>query len=320
MENAFPAIALTIIILSLVIWWLFRARTRNARLLEEGPKTAFEAGLSTSGPVFSTETGSRAPVSEFTVRGGAIHVTFDVPLPEERDEVLEELLLAEAVEVVREKRHTLPLGDLEEIVVHAGRGDRVREVGRVTLPAKGELPPPAPVAGIDLRHVAHDPFAAPFDEDQPPPAPVDVRVDVPADELPPIGRELRIPKGLERGLRALGLEPDKVDGAELMLGLLRMFGYTVTEQALPGSYLAVKDGQSTFVYADTHEPGEALEVEESVIRRFLADFATSGADRGMLLSEKYAPFSIHEIENRQPKVRFITRERIQRFIDGMALG
>jgi len=63
-----------------------------------------------------------------------------------------------------------------------------------------------------------------------------------------------------------------------------------------------------------------LEVEESVIRRFLADFATSGADRGMLLSEKYAPFSIHEIENRQPKVRFITRERIQRFIDGMALG
>src|SRR5690554_5600476 len=144
MENAFPAIALTIIILSLVIWWLFRARTRNARLLEEGTTTAFEAGLSTSGPVFSTETGSRAPVSEFTVRGGAIHVTFDVPLPEERDEVLEELLLAEAVEVVREKRHTLPLGDLEEIVVHAGRGDRVRDVGRVTLPAKGELPPPAP--------------------------------------------------------------------------------------------------------------------------------------------------------------------------------
>src|SRR5690606_41756200 len=132
-----------------------------------GPVTPLAAGLSTRAAVFSPPTGSRAPVSAFPVRGGAIHVPFDVPLPEARDEALEELLLAEAVEVVREKRHTLPLGDLEEIVVHAGRGDRVREVGRVTLPAKGELPPPAPVAGIDLRHVAHDPFAAPFDEDQP---------------------------------------------------------------------------------------------------------------------------------------------------------
>ncbi|HEX6946896.1 MAG TPA: hypothetical protein VF246_06065 [Acidimicrobiia bacterium] len=320
MESSIPAIVLTVVILSLVIWWLFRARERNARLLEEGPKTAFEAGLSTRSPIFTTESGSRAPVAEFAVRGGAMHVTFDVPLPEERDEILEELLVSEAVEVVREKRHTLPLGDLEEIVVHAGRGDGVRQVGRVTLPARGELPPPAPVAGIDLRHVAHDPFAAPFEDEDQPPVPVDVRVDVPADELPPIGRELRIPKGLERGLRALGLEPDKVDGAELLLGLLRMFGYTVTEQALPGSYLAIKDGQSTYVYADTHEPGEAPEVEDSVIRRFLADFTTSGADRGMLLSEKYAPYSIHEIESRQPKVRFVTRERIQRFIDGMALG
>src|SRR5690606_3431850 len=161
---------LTIIILSLAIWWLFRARTRNARLLEEGPKTAFEAGLSTSGPVFSTETGSRAPVSEFTGRGGAIHVTFDVPPPEERDEVREELLLAAAVEGAREPRHPRPLGGLEELVVPAGRGDRGRELGGVRLPAKGELPPPAPVAGIDLRHVARDPFAAPFYEDQPPPA------------------------------------------------------------------------------------------------------------------------------------------------------
>jgi hypothetical protein len=148
----------------------------------------------------------------------------------------------------------------------------------------------------------------------------DVKVDAPDDELPPIAKELRIPKSLERGLRALGIDPAHADGADIMLGLLRMFGYTVTEQALPGSYLAIKDGQSTYVFADTHEPGEALEVEETVIRKFLADFSTSGADRGLLLSEKYAPFSIHEIENRQPKVRFITRERIQRFIDTMALG
>jgi hypothetical protein len=253
------------------------------------------------------------------VRGGAMHVTFDVPLPQEKDEVLEELLLSEAVEVVREKRHSLPLGDLEEIVVHAGRGEVV-EIGRVKLPSKGELPPPPPTVGVDLRHIAHDPFAAHFEEEDRGPVVADVKVDAPDDELPPIAKELRIPKSLERGLRALGIDPAHADGADIMLGLLRMFGYTVTEQALPGSYLAIKDGQSTYVFADTHEPGEALEVEETVIRKFLADFSTSGADRGLLLSEKYAPFSIHEIENRQPKVRFITRERIQRFIDTMALG
>lgn len=318
MEDNAPAIILTILVLSLVIWYLFRARARNAKLLEEGPRTAYEAGLSTTGALFG-ESANRAPVSEFNVRGGAIHVTFDVPLPDEADPVFEDLLVSEAVEVVREKRHTLPLGDLNEIVVHAGRGDAVRQVGSVTLPEPGVLPPPVTGPGLSLTHVAHDPFAAPFEDDHLPVA-VDVSVDVPADELPPIGRELRIPKSLERGLRGLGLDPANVDGSELVLGLLRMFGYSVTEQALPGSYLAVKDGQSTFILTDTHEPGESPEVGDSTIRRFLADFSTSGAHRGMLLSEKYAPFSIHEIENRQPKVRFVTRERIQRFIDGMALG
>lgn len=320
MGDSLPAIVLTIVILSLVVWYLFRARAKNAKLLEEGPKTALETGLATTGRLFETETGNRAPVSDFSVRGGTIHVTFDVPLPDEADEVLEDLLLGEAVEVVREKRHTLPLGDLDEIVVHAGRGDAVREVGRTKLPERGVLPPPDTTRGVSLSHVAHDPFAAPFDDRTDHGVAFDVRSDVPDDELPPIGKELRLPKGLDRGLRALGLDPGSVDGSELVLGLLRMFGYTVTEQALPGSYLAVKDGASTFILTDTHEPGEAPEIEESVIRRFLADFSTSGADRGMLLSEKYAPFTIHEIEARQPKVRFITRERIQRFIDGMALG
>jgi hypothetical protein len=40
----------------------------------------------------------------------------------------------------------------------------------------------------------------------------------------------------------------------------------------------------------------------------------------MLITDKYGPFLIHEIEVNQPRVRFITRERIQRFIDSMALG
>src|SRR5690606_10012082 len=126
--------------------------------------------------------------------------------------------------------------------------------------------------------------------------------------------------GLQRGLRASGVDPSRADAGELILALLKMFGYTVTEHAFPGSYIALKDGKSTYIQAEAHARGESHEVSDSAIRRFLTDFNSSGADRGLLLSEKYAPFEIHSIEARQPKVRFITRERIQRFIDSMALG
>ena len=43
-------------------------------------------------------------------------------------------------------------------------------------------------------------------------------------------------------------------------------------------------------------------------------------ERGMLISDKYSPYMVYEVESNQPKVRFITRERIQRFIDSMAIG
>ena len=99
-----------------------------------------------------------------------------------------------------------------------------------------------------------------------------------------------------------------------------MFGYSVSEQAIPGSYMAIKEGVSTYILSDAYEDGQHPQLEESVIRRFLADFGSSGAERGMLITDKYSPFIIHEIESHQPKVRFITRERIQRFIDSMALG
>jgi hypothetical protein len=227
--------------------------------------------------------------------------------------------MGEAVEVLRQKRHSLPIDDVREIVVFAGR-DNVREVGRTKLPAPGELPPPM-LDSISFSHIARDPFAAPFDEDR-----IDhsttyeTRSDVPEDELPPLRQDLKIPKGLDRGLRALGTDPDELNGPEFVIALLRMFGYRITEQAFPGSYMAIKDSVSTYIATDSYEKGQYPEVDEAVIRRFIADFGSSSADRGMLISDKYAPFLIHEIEANQPKVRFVTRERIQRFIDSMALG
>jgi hypothetical protein len=252
--------------------------------------------------------------------GDEARVTFDVPLEDEVDEVLNDLLMDEAVEVVRQKRHTLPIDDVQHIVVLAGR-DKVREVGRTKLPSPGELPPPGLDSGLSFTHIARDPFAAPFEEEGPDHGVAyETRSDTPADELPPLRDDLRIPKGLDRGLRALGTDPEQLNGPEFVIALLRMFGYRVTEQAFPGSYMAIKDGVSTYIATDSYEKGQYPEIDDAVIRRFLADFGTSGAERGMLISDKYAPFKVHEIETNQPKVRFVTRERIQRFVDSMALG
>lgn len=310
---------LVLVVVVGIVVYLFRSRRKKMQAAESQTNTAAGLGLSTSRDLFEVEAGQRAPVAEFHVHGEEAVVTFDVPLPDKEDQILHDLLLDEAVEVVREKRHTLPIDDVEVIVAMAGRGT-VREIGRTKLPSAGELPPPLP-AGLSLAKVARDPFASPFEEEEADHSVVyETKVDVPGDKLPPLSQEMRLPKGLERGLRASGHDPDTTDGPAFVLALLKMFGYQVSERTAPGSYIALKDGVSTFILTDAYAEGSHPELADSVIRQFLADFGTSGAERGMLISDKYSPFSIYEIETHQPKVRFITRERIQRFIDSMALG
>jgi hypothetical protein len=313
-------IVLILAVAGFLIYNMFRSRKRRMEEAAKSGGTAAAAGISVSRDLFEAEAGHHAPVESFHVVGDEARVTFDVPLEDEDDEVLNDLLMDEAVEVVRQKRHTLPIDEVHHIVVFAGR-DKMREVGRTKLPSAGELPPPAVTAGLSFTHIARDPFAAPFEEEGANHAVAyETRSDVPADELPPLRDDLKIPKGLDRGLRALGTDPDSLEGPEFVIALLRIFGYGVTEQAYPGTYMAIKDGVSTYIATDSYQKGEYPEVDESVIRRFIADYGSSNADRGMLISDRYSPFKIYEIEANQPKVRFVTRERIQRFVDSMALG
>jgi hypothetical protein len=313
------AIFLVIVVLGFVVWNLTRSRRKQARLMEESSTTAAGAGLSTGHDLYEPEASHHAPVADFHVRGEEAIVVFDVPLSGEDDPVLNELLVDEAIEVVREKRHTLPIDGVTVVVARAGRGE-TREIGRTELPAIGELPPPMENMGVSLVNIAHDPFAAPFEEETDHSVVYETKTDVPSDELGPIMEELKLPAGLERGLRAIGVDPESVSAPDLVLALLRMFGYGVTEQAMPGTYMVIKDGVSTYILTEPHRPGEHPELEESTCKRFIAEFGSSGADRGLLVTAKYSPFMIHDIEARQPDLRFITRERIQGFIDWMALG
>lgn len=315
-------VVLVIIVLALVGYLLinmFRNRSRRMKEAASQAQTAQATGLSINRDMFGAETGHHTPLESFHVVGTEARVTFDVPLDEDDDEVLNDLLLGEAVEVVRQKRHALPIDDVREIVVFAGR-DKVREVARHRLPAPGELPPPMHDLGVSFTSIAHDPFAAHFEEGDDSGVTYGTVANVPEDDLPPLVDELRIPKGLDRGLRALGADPASLGGPEFVIALLRLFGYSVAEQAYEGSYMATKDGQSTFIATDAYKAGDYPELQENVIQRFLGEFSSSAANRGMLITDKYGPFLIHEIETNQPKVRFITRERIQKFIDSMALG
>jgi hypothetical protein len=258
-----------------------------------------------------------APVRDFHVRGSEAQVSFDVPLPEEGDPILNDLLVDEAVEVVREKRHALPITDVTEIVVFAGR-EEIKEIGRTKLPSPGELPPPIDTDVFNLTHIARDPFASQFEVDHT--VQYQTAVRVPEDDLGRLRDELKVPAGLDRGLRARGVDPGEISGPDFILGLLELFGYRVISQGEPGVYMASKSNLDTFIRTDAYKPGDHPELDESVVRKFVAEFGTSGAARGMLISDKYGPFMIHDIEDKDSRIRFVTRERAQAFIDSMALG
>lgn len=260
----------------------------------------------------------RPAVESFHVRDTQAEVTFDVPFPDEGDDVLGDLLVGEAVEVVREKRHSLPINDVTEVVVYAGRGNR-RQVGRMSLVTPGVLPPPSRMTDIlNLHSIGSDPMAAQFDG-EPMEIPETVAPST-SDELPSLGETIRLPRAVSTGLRAQGVDPDTMTAGELVTGVLSLFGYTIAPGAVEGEYTASKSGSSTFIMTDSYAPGDYPEVEDATIRRFVVAMEQSKANRGMLVSEKFAPFSIHDIERRDPRVRFVTRERLQKLVDSMALG
>jgi hypothetical protein len=252
------------------------------------------------------------------VHGEDATITFDVPFPSDGDEVLADLLMQEALEVVREKRHTLPIDLVRRVQVYAGHGEGKLFVGAHELDTPGALPPRieipsmlnlAPFAKDPLEHMEEEPFEVP-----------EVAVSAPEDELGPIGTELKLPKAVDMGLRAQGIDPATMNAIEMVTGLLKLFGYRVSQGPGLGMFLAEKGGARTFILGDPYMVGDHPEVGERTIDRFMADFSMSGCDRGMFVSEKYGALAMYDRERREPRVRFVTRERLQKLVNSLALG
>ena len=263
---------------------------------------------------------TRPRVLEFHVRGDEAHVSFDVPLAADgAGSVLSELLVAEAVEVVREKQSSLPISEVQHVVAFAGRGGDPQEVGRVTLPERGALPEPQEIMpSAHIGHLGFDPIEKQFEQGREMSAP-EIVSRPESDDLGPLSAELRLPKALDFGLRAQGVDPETMSAGELVRGLLVSFGYSVRSEA-DGSYLASKAGSDTYIAEIPHEPGTHPELDESVAKTFLFEFLNSKTDRGMLVSDKFCPFAVYEMERKEPRVQFVTRERLQSFVDAASLS
>jgi hypothetical protein len=259
-----------------------------------------------------------APLAEFHVRGEDALVYFEVPLPEgEIDEVLREVLVREAVEVVREKRHHLPIGDVHRVVAFGRRDGDWARVGDLGLDTPGELPPPTVPSVLPHHAAGFDPLDHAADLPESPPRLAERRE---REELPPLAEEIRMPARVEAGLRAQGIDPAAAGAGDVVLGIMRFAGYTVAAGPRPDTYAATRAGSRAYLRVVEHAPGDHPELDEEEVRRFHMEFVESGTDRGLLVTEKYSPFAVYERERRDPRIRYITRERLQYFIDALAVG
>lgn len=257
-------------------------------------------------------------VAEFHSSGGVASVRFDVPLAAGKiDAVLSDLLIREAIEVVREKRRSLPLDDVDRVVAYGRRDGGWVEAGSVQLDTPGTLPPP--MVPELLPHAGRPGFDA-FERlaglPSKPPGLADKRS---SETLKPMGPLVSLPAAMEAGLRAQGLDPDAVDACALVLGVMRIAGYSFNQRSadtLDGH----RHGQRVFVRTVCHLGTEHPELSEQQVDRFVVDFVSSGADRGLLITEKFSPFEVYERERREPRMRFITRERLQDFVDALAMS
>lgn len=266
-------------------------------------------------------TRARPKVAEFHVKGDDALVYFEVPLPPGgAEDMLRDLLIREAVEVVHQKQsRDLPMDQLHRVRAFARSGADWAEVGTLELDQPGKLPrrdampdivPHASATGFDpLADVAAQDFKVE-------PGVADVSTE---KGLAPIGKELRLSGSIDATLRSQGVDPQKMSAADLTMALLQVGGYAVSPLG-SDAYVASRAGTQTYLRVVPHEPGAYPELSESAITSFLIGFGQQPAERGLLISDKFGPFVMYDKERREPRVKFITRERLQAFVDSFVAG
>ena len=254
---------------------------------------------------------------DFRVQGHRAIVSFDVEAPVSGlDPELADLLIAQAIEVVRDRRtRGLPLAGISTISVLCRDGDEYIELATTDL----EEPGTRPVSDASATRVVEAEEIDPLDHF----AEIVTSSGIAAsssrgDDLPALGNELRLTAGLVAALEGRGVERSTMTVSELTKSLLDVAGYELQPRSLAGTYLARRAHSDTYLAIVDHEVGSYPELSEDAINSFLAGFYSSKARRGLLVSDKFGPHLVYQKERRDDRVRFITRERLQAFVDSIA--
>ncbi|MDE0675356.1 MAG: hypothetical protein F4Z79_03040 [Acidimicrobiia bacterium] len=254
---------------------------------------------------------------DLSVSGDAIQVTFGVPMVED-DPILADLLCYYALEAVRRARQTLPLEGLGRVEVFVLHREESKQVGSVDFEEPGKLPENFPVPEIvGLAEATRDPLDSDFvaaGASATPTPPTQ------GEALAPLAEFLTIPAKVSAALRLQGVDPADMTAGALVRAILALRGYTVSPGPDSATFHARKGVATVMVREVPHPPDGHPELTEGDMRRFVMDMAGSRMARGMLVTEKYGPFSVYEWERRDSRIRFVTRERLQKAIDALALG
>ena len=263
-------------------------------------------------------------VSDFHVKGDTASAVFAVPLgAAEAGEHLVDLLCSSAVEYVRDrKKDGFPLDGVLHIEVSGMRGDTPEVLGTVDLPDAGVLPDPDETV---LLEPSHDPIAAVHqvvaDASVAPQSGTET-------SLEPISQMVQLSGPTDAHLRAIGVDPASMSLDDLVLGLLRVSGYDVhvgrtgmsdVQGGRADVFGLTREGKSTMLLILSHEAGSHPELDDSVLAKFAVGLAQSSDDQAILVTDKYSPYSMYEREKRDPRCTYITRERLQAFVDSFGL-
>jgi hypothetical protein len=264
-------------------------------------------------------------VNEFHVKGSVATTVYEVPLGDApAGDHLVELLSAAAVEYLRGKqRDGFPLDDVATVEVSAMRGTTPELIGTVELPSIGTLPDPM-VVGAPISDA--DPIGSVAE------VVADSRVSAPSTgegSLEPVASFVQITGPIEARLRSIGVDTGMMSLRDLSIGLMQIGGYEL-QVGRPGFrtgglaeaevYRTSRAGRTSTIVILPHTEGDYPEVEERQISELAVAASQVDTDQLILITDKYGPYSMYERERRTDKLVFITRERLQTFVDSFGLS
>lgn len=315
-----PLTAVAFIIIAVVI--LAAAIYAIKAFSQSGVGAAPKASQQKTGTGFSL----RPEVTDFHVKGDTASMVFNVPLGDsDAGQHLIDLLSLASIEHLRElAADGLPLDGVARIAVSAVRDGEPEQVTVVELPEVGTLPAHSDMS--DLHPVEHDPVA--------------VLAAVVADEsvksaptssgaLEPVSQFLELTGPSEARLRSVGVDTSAMSHSELCRGLLRIGDYVINDAAPQASLATAPDaevfsvtraGQRLQVVVLSHVEGDYPEVDDRVLAELAVMASQANVDKVMLITDKFSPYSMYDRERRSDAVMYVTRERLQAFVDSFGLS